>query len=235
MVLETAKTEAILFSRRRKHRRCQTPIRVGDQTVIFAPEARIRRIVNQYGVPPAAARNLQLALVQGTILYASELTWAGQKGVEGEYQRAINRMARSTLGAFRSTPQGILAEESGLTPARPLLDHRQARFAHRLLARPQKGGGPEILERDSGGIVSRLRAASGVKPWETVEPQVWDKGRTFPGQCVILKEGPALDNAKSWYVNAWETIWTDGSRIEGGRVGVACAWRTREGVKEALD
>ena len=61
---------------------------------------------------------------------------------------------------------------------------------------------------------------------------------TYPpteGQCVILEEGPALDNARDWYVNAWETIWTDGSRIEGGRVGVACAWRTREGVKEALD
>lgn len=120
-------------------------------------ESRIRRIANQYGVPPAAARNLQLALVQGAMLFAAELTWAGQRGVEGEYQRAINRMARSTLGAFRSTPQGILAGESGLTPARSLLDYRQARFAQRLLARPQMGGGPEeILERDSGAIANRL-------------------------------------------------------------------------------
>ena len=63
------------------------------------------------------------------MLYAAELTWGGQKGVEGEYQRAINRMARAALGAFRSTPQGILAAESGLTPALALLDHRQARFA----------------------------------------------------------------------------------------------------------
>ena len=92
-------------------------------------------------------------------------------GVEGKCQRAINRMARSTLGVFRSTPQGILAAESGLTPARALLDHRQARYAQRLLARPQDGGGPEeILERDSGAIVSRLRATSGIKPGETVEP-----------------------------------------------------------------
>ena len=36
---ETAKTEAILFSRKRKHRRCQRGIRVGDQTVQFAPDA----------------------------------------------------------------------------------------------------------------------------------------------------------------------------------------------------
>ena len=90
------------------------------------------------------------------------------------------------------------------------------------------------MERDSAGgaIVSRLRAASGVKPGETVEPQVWDEGRTVPGQCVILEEGPALDNARDWYVNAWETIWTDGSRLEDGRVGAACVWRTREGSWE---
>lgn len=125
-------------------------------------EARIRRIVNQYGVPPAAARDLQLALVQGTMLYESELTWGGQKGVKGEYQRAINRMARSTLGASRP-PQGTLAAESGLTPARALLDHHQARFAQRLLSRPQSGGGPRGFLRDSGAFARRLNAAPGTK------------------------------------------------------------------------
>ena len=85
------------------------------------------------------------------MLYASELTWGGQKGVEGECQRTINRMARSALEAFRSTPQGILAAESGLTPARARLDYRQARFAQRSLARPQDEGGPEeILEGQRG-------------------------------------------------------------------------------------
>lgn len=103
-------------------------------------EARLRRIVNQYGVPPGSARTLSTSLVQGTMLYRAELTQNGQGGVEGEYQRAVDRMARSTLGAFRPTPQGILEGESGHTPARPLLDFRQARFSHRLLARPQCGG-----------------------------------------------------------------------------------------------
>lgn len=77
------------------------------------------------------------------MLYAAELTWNGNKNVEGEYQQAINRMGRATLGAFRSTPQGILAAESGLTLARALLDHRQARFAQRLHARPRVGEGLE--------------------------------------------------------------------------------------------
>jgi len=162
------------------------------------------------------------------MLYAAELTWSGQKGIEGEYQRAINRMARSTLGAFRSTPQGILAAESGLTPARALLNHRQARFAQRLLARPQDGGGPEeILERTSGTIVSRLKAASGTKRGETVEPQVWSEDKCFPGECTIEDKGPALEAAQNWRVRG--TIWTDGSRLDSGKVGAACAWQTREG------
>ena len=92
-------------------------------------EARLRQIVNQYGLPPASARNLQAAIVQGTMLYASELTWNGQDKVEGPYQLAINRMARATLGVHQSTPRGIIMAESGVTPARALLDHRRARFA----------------------------------------------------------------------------------------------------------
>ena len=40
--------------------------------------------------------------------YASELTWNGGKSVEGEYQAAINRVGRATLGAYRSTPLGMV-------------------------------------------------------------------------------------------------------------------------------
>ena len=69
-----------------------------------------------------------MAPVQETMLYASELTWNSGKGVNGDYQMAINRMCRATLGVLRSTPIGIIAAESGLTLARALLDHRQARF-----------------------------------------------------------------------------------------------------------
>ena len=74
-----------------------------------------------------------MAIIQGTMLYASELTWNGGKGIEGEYQAAINRMGRATLGAYRSTPLGMVAAESGRVPARALLNHRQSRFAQRLM------------------------------------------------------------------------------------------------------
>ena len=59
------------------------------------------------------------------MLYAAEITWRGKEDVEREYQRAINRMGHSTLSAFRPTPRGIVAGESGLALARALLNHRQ--------------------------------------------------------------------------------------------------------------
>ena len=109
---ETAKTEAILLSRRRGHGRTRTcrAIRVGDQEIHFArkatrwlgvwidsaltlrdsrrqvlnrakgAEAAVRRLVSKYEVPPASARNLQQALVHGTLLYAAELTWIQRNG-----------------------------------------------------------------------------------------------------------------------------------------------------------
>ena len=67
-----------------------------------------------------------------------------------EYQMAINRMGCASSGAFRSTPRGIVAAESGFTPARALLNRRQARFAQRLHARPRNSQGPEeILSREN--------------------------------------------------------------------------------------
>ena len=109
-----------------------------------------------------------MALVQGTILYAAELTWSGQKGIGGEYKRAINRMARFTLGAFRPITQGILEADSGLASARALLDNRQTRFTQRLYARPKDGGGlEEILSREGAAITTRLKAVVGTKRGET--------------------------------------------------------------------
>ena len=166
-----------------------------------------------------------MALVQGTMLYAAELTWSGQKSIEGEYQRAINRMARSTLGAFRSTPQGILAAESGLNPARALLEYQQARFAHRLLAQPRDGGGPEeILTREGAGITTRIRAAAGTRRGEAMELPVRSEGRAFLGGVAIQERDQALAVARSCRWDNPNTVWTDGSRLDSRDVGAACAW-----------
>ena len=121
-----------------------------------------------------------------------------------------------------------MTSASGHTPARPLLDYRQARFTHRLLARTQGGESPEeILTRDEGATVRRLRAAAGTRTGETVEPQVWEECRTFPGGFTIDDKGPAKETAQNWRRTG--PIWTDGSRMDSGAVGAACAWQTEEG------
>ena len=142
--------------------------------------ARLRLILSKYGVLPAAARNLWTAIVQGNMLYASELTWSRQKKVEGEYQRAINRMCRATLGAFRSTPLGIVAAESGLTPARALLDHRQAKSIKSL--RPTRGW-----------------AGSGGDPDERSRPSPRAPGQQPPfGRGRLLRSGVGRPPLLSW-------------------------------------
>ena len=65
-----------------------------------------------------------------------------------------------------------------------------------------------------------------MKPREKVEPQVWSEGREFPGKYNILPETVALEQARS--ERAAGTIWTDGTRLEGGGVGAACSWQTRD-------
>ena len=145
---------------------------------------------------------------------------------------AINRMGRDTLGAFRPTPLGIVAAESGHTPARARLNHRQARFAHRLHARPKDGEGPEeILDREAAALTTRLRAAASLHPGGTVEAQEWGNRRLFPGQVIVGSREGALQTAGSWTVTQrpGDTIWADGSRLDCGKVGAVCVWRTPGG------
>jgi hypothetical protein len=96
-------------------------------------ENRLRRLVSKYGVPPASAWNIQIAIIQSTLMYGAKLSWNGKKPEAKDYQLAINRMARGTTGMLPSTPLGTLIAESGLTPVTALLDHRQSCYAQRLL------------------------------------------------------------------------------------------------------
>ena len=57
---------------------------------------------------------------------------------------------------------------------------------------------------------------------------MWEEGRSFPGGYTIDDKGPALETAWCWRALRG-TIWTDGSRLDSGAVGVACAWKTSEG------
>ena len=56
-----------------------------------------------------------------------------------------------------------------------------------------------------------------------MEPQVRSEGKAFPGGVTIQEREQALAVASGQWDNR-NTIWTDGSRLDSGDVGAACAW-----------
>lgn len=122
----------------------------------------------------------------------------------------------------------LLGAESGLTPARALLDHRHASFAKRLYARPQGDQGPEeILERRDSALTTRIQATARLRRHETVEPQQWGNFRRFAGLIFVEPRETAILTAMQH--RTANTVWTDGSRLENKNVGAAFVWREPEG------
>jgi ribonuclease HI len=166
------------------------------------------------------------------MIYASELTWTGRGPMEREYQLAINQMARNTLGCLPSTPLGALIRESNLTPAAPLLDHRQAQFALRLLSRPPDHGGPEeILENRGTQLTERLRANTGLRSTDSAEVNTMPEGMRTKAKIVMLGKEEAEEAAKDWRERT-NTAYTDGSRLDNKKVGAAVAWARPGGEDE---
>ena len=60
--------------------------------------------------------------------------------------------------------------------------------------------------------------------------QEWSQGRIFPGVVSIEGESEALYTTQNWDEDSYDTIWTDGSRLDSSRVGAACAWQTEQEV-----
>jgi ribonuclease HI len=162
--------------------------------------------------------------VQSTLLYGAELWWDG-KAPTRQFQLAINRLARGTLGCFQSIPLGPLLVEAGMTPAIPLLNYRQSRHAQRLLGMPCDSPGPqEILDIEGSPLAQHLSMAS-LLPEGCTEPTFLAQNMIFPG--IVLSEWDledALATALAW-TDLEDTAWTDGSRLEDGRVGCSVVWK----------
>ena len=126
----------------------------------------------------------------------------------------------SQPGCLRSTPLRIVAAECKPTPARAPLNSRQARFAQRFLSRPRDQQGSE---RRDAALTTRLRGAATLHPGETTEEQRWGRSRSFPGRVLVEKRESALATARGWRKSR-DTLWTDRSRLEKGRVRVAVVW-----------
>ena len=119
-------------------------------------------------------------------------------------------------GVRRTAPVGIIAAESALPPARALLDHRQARFALRLLARPRGGGGQEEILEKRSGLTARIKERCGLGRRETAEAQVWEEFKVLRAEVHVERKEDALRTAKEWS-DQLRTVWADGSRLENGR------------------
>ena len=79
-----------------------------------------------------------------------------------------------------------------------------------------------------GGDLATAPLAPAKPGHETVEPQEWSQGRIFPGAVSIEGESEALYMAQNWDEAGYDTIWTDCSRLDSGRIGAACAWQTAQ-------
>jgi hypothetical protein len=116
-----------------------------------------------------------------------------------------------------STPLGTLMAESGLTPATALLNHRQSRYAQRLLRQPAetKGARQVILKTKNSALSQRLKHMSHLDG-DQVEERFLEIGKTFHGEIMPdTNEDKAYQVAMEW-TERQDTAWTDGSRQENG-------------------
>ena len=94
-------------------------------------EKRLRTISKPYKLASGLIKRVQTAAVQSIALYGAELWWKGQKQAAEKLQKIINNQARAITGALKTSPVEALIENAYITPAEPLLDERQKRYAFR--------------------------------------------------------------------------------------------------------
>jgi ribonuclease HI len=194
-----------------------------------AAESRLKAISGTHGLSPGLVRRVQIAVVQSIALYGAEIWWQGQKTWAEDIQRLINRQARAITGALRTTPIGPLIKEAALTPAVPLLEDRQRRYALRALKLPagnpindllpatiRHGDGeaqpgqyahedldwsrPEKRPKDLGQRLARkLTQGPTIDPAEGCEMARPPKDKTFPGTIIIKPKKTAEEEAKNIY------------------------------------
>ena len=141
----------------------------------------------------------------------------------------INKQARSITGALKTTPIGPLIKEAALTPAIPLLEDRQRRYALRALklsighpindllpATLRYGDGdaqpgqypndnldwskPELNLRDLGQrLAKQLIQEPAIDPSEGCKTARSPKKKVFPGAIIIKPKKLAEEETKNIY------------------------------------
>jgi ribonuclease HI len=218
-------------------------------------EARVRALCRQRGLPPGLIWRIQKAAVQAVALYGAELWWQGQKDRTGGLQRLINQQARVITGAFSTTPIGPLIREAALEPAESLLEARQLGYTTRLLGLPTNQPTRQILpitfregdqhaqpgEQPIGDRAWAEDTPRGRGPWSLGQHLARQLGKSlridpsegfeetelsqglFPGVIRVLPKEEALIAAREQRPGL--SLWSDGSRLDNGRVGAGVAWQ----------
>lgn len=171
-----------------------------------------------------------MAILQETMLYASELTWKGGGGTrsgggasEGYLPNGQGHTGSLPVDA-RGNRRGEEWSHAGQSPSESPAGHVLAMTLHQAEGR----NGPEVvLTREGAAITIHLRAAASLRPGDAVETQKWSARRLFPEQVVVHENADALQVAQEW--RGGDVLWTDGSRLDSGGVGAACAWRAPRG------
>jgi ribonuclease HI len=219
-------------------------------------EACVRALCRQRGLPPGLIRRIQKAAVQAVALYGAELWWQGQKDRIRGIQHLINQQARDITGAFSTTPIGPLLREAALEPAESLLEARQLGYTARLLGLPMNQPTQQILpitfregdqhaqpgEQPIGDRAWAEATPRGRGPWSLGQHLARQLGKSiridpsegfeetelsqglFPGAIRVLSREEALIAAREQHLGL--SLWSDGSRLDNGRVGAGVAWQT---------
>ena len=87
------------------------------------------------------------------------------------------------------------------------------------------------MEKRAAALTARIRGVTGLKTSETCERQVWGSLQEFQGEVHVAQKEEALQVAQEW-ADLERTVWTDGSRLDSGRVGAAWAWQQGDEWRE---
>jgi hypothetical protein len=201
---------------------------------------RLRRLTGQMGLAPVNCRKVMTACIQSVAMFGAELWWKGDK-VQGtmergnELQLLVNKQARAVTGCFGTTNLGALAMESGLRPATAQLENRQRHFGLRLLSLPDGDQAREVVGMRTG-IGRRLKNALVLAHRGSTEITVLLEDPEAL-EAETIQEDEKAAKAEAERTRPGLTMFTDGSRLENGKVGYAVTWqkgRSWMGIKNHM-
>jgi ribonuclease HI len=189
---------------------------------------RLRRLTEQMGLAPVNCRKVMTACIQSVAMFGAELWWKGDK-MQGTMERdkelhiLMNKQAWAVTGCFGSTNMGALAMGSRLRPASAQLENRLRRFGLRLINSAERDQAREVV-RARSGIGGRTKNALAIARRGRTETMILlQEPETLDAETIAEDEKAAKAEAER--TRPGLTIFTDGSRLENGKVRYAAVWQ----------